>query len=131
MGNLPPLGYTLLVIAASAGAATVLIIILLIPRRFEQAVTVLIMGSLAGYLASSLVSLLVYFGSPQKVQLYLSWTYGSFGGVRTNELPYLAIAICIGFIITLGEIKALNAFLVSERFASTIGIRIRAGEQSS
>jgi len=126
LGNLPPLGYTLLVIAASAGAAAVLIIILLISKRFEQAVTVLIMGLLVGYLASSLVSLLVYFGSPQKVQLYLSWTYGSFGGVRTNELPYLAIAIGIGFIIALGEIKALNAFLVSERFASTIGIRIRA-----
>jgi len=126
LGNLLPLGYTLLVIAASAGAAAVLIIILLISRRFEQAVTVLIMGLLVGYLTSSLVSLLVYFGSPQKVQLYLSWTYGSFGGVRTNELPYLAIAIGIGFIIALRELKALNAFLVSERFASTIGIRIRA-----
>jgi hypothetical protein len=72
------------------------------------------------------VSLLVYFGSPQKVQLYLSWTYGSFGGVRTNELPYLAGATLIGFALVGSDIKALNAFLISERFASTIGIRVRA-----
>ncbi|GAB6276591.1 MAG: iron ABC transporter permease [Rectinema sp.] len=126
LGNLPPLGYTLLVIAASLGAGVVVSIILLISRKFEQVVTVLIMGLLVGYLTSSLVSLLVYFGSPQKVQLYLSWTYGSFGGVRTNELPYLAGATLIGFALVGSDIKALNAFLISERFASTIGIRVRA-----
>jgi len=126
LGNLPPLGYTLLVVAASIGAVVVLIIILLISRKFEQVVTVLIMGLLVGYLTSSIVSLLVYFGSPQKVQLYLSWTYGSFGGVRTNELPYLAGAALIGLALVAGDIKALNAFLIGERFASTIGIRVRA-----
>ncbi len=126
LGNLPPLGYTLLVIAASIGAATVLVIILLISRKFEQVVTVLIMGLLVGYLTSSIVSLLVYFGSPQKVHLYLSWTYGSFGGVRMNELPYLAGAVLLGLVLAAGDMKALNAFLIGERFASTIGIRVRA-----
>jgi len=126
LGNLPPLGYTLLVIAASVGAAVVLVIILLISRKFEQVVTVLIMGLLVGYLTSSLVSLLVYFGSPQKVQLYLSWTYGSFGGVRMKELPYLAGAAFIGLALAVGDMKALNSFLIGERFASTIGIRVRA-----
>jgi len=126
LGNLPPLGYSLLVVAASIGAGVVLLIILLISRKFEQVVTVLIMGLLVGYLTSSLVSLLVYFGSPQKVQLYLSWTYGSFGGVRMNELPYLAGAALVGFALVCGDMKALNAFLIGERFASTIGIRVRA-----
>lgn len=125
LGNLPPLGYTLLVIAASIGAGLVTLIILLISRKFEQVVTVLIIGLLVGYLTSSFVSLLVYFGSPQKVQLYLSWTYGSFGGVRTNELPYLAGAALIGLVLAGTDSKALNAFLISERFASTIGIRVR------
>ena len=125
LGNLPALGYTLLVVAASVGAGAVLLVILVISRRFEQVVTVLIMGLLVGYLTSSIVSLLVYFGSPQKVQLYLAWTYGSFGGVRTGELPYLAGAAALGFVLIIGETKALNAFLISERFASTIGIRVR------
>jgi iron complex transport system permease protein len=120
------LGYTLLVIAASVGAAIVLIVILIISRKFEQAVTVLIMGLLVGYLTSSLVSLLVYFGSPQKAQLYMAWTYGAFGGVRLKELPYLGGAIVLGLVLTIQEIKALNAFILGERFAATIGIRVRA-----
>lgn len=125
-GSLAPLGYSLLVAAASAGAAAVLTVILLISRKFEQVVTVLIMGILVGYLTSSFVSLLVYFGSPQKVQLYLSWTYGSFGGVRGRELPWMAGAAAIGLVLSAIDIKALNAFQIGERFAFTIGIRVRA-----
>ncbi len=126
LGSLAPLGYSLLIVAASAGAAFVLIVILFISRKFEQAVTVLIMGILVGYLTSSFVSLLVYFGSPQKVQLYLSWTYGSFGGVRTRDLPWMAGAAVIGLALAAIDIKALNAFQIGERFAFTIGIRVRA-----
>ncbi len=125
-GSLAPLGYSLLIFAASAGAAIVLLIILFISRKFEQAVTVLIMGILVGYLTASFVSLLVYFGSPQKVQLYLSWTYGSFGGVRARELPWMAGAAVIGIVLASFNIKALNAFQIGERFAFTIGIRVRA-----
>lgn len=125
-GSLAPLGYSLLIFAASAGAAVVLLAILLISRKFEQAVTVLIMGILVGYLTSSFVSLLVYFGSPQKVQLYLSWTYGSFGGVRARELPWMAGAAALGLALAAFDIKALNAFQIGERFAFTIGIRVRA-----
>lgn len=125
-GRLAPLGYSLLVVAASGGAAVVLVIILLISRRFEQAVTVLIMGILVGYLTSSFVSLLVYFGSPQKVQIYLSWTYGSFGGVRAQELPWMAGTALVGLALAAFDTKALNAFQIGERFAFTIGIRVRA-----
>ncbi len=124
-GSLAPLGYSLLILAASAGAAAVLAIILLLSRKFEQVVTVLIMGILVGYLTSSFVSLLVYFGSPQKVQLYLSWTYGSFGGVRMRELPWMAGAATIGLALAGLDLKALHAFQIGERFAFTIGIRVR------
>lgn len=126
IGSLPSLGYLLLVIAASLGAGAILIIILFIARRIEQVVTVLIMGILVGYLASSIVSLLVYFGAPQKVQMYLAWTYGSFGGVTWKEIPWFAGAVISGFALALCDTKALNAFLVGERFAATIGIRVSA-----
>jgi len=125
IGSLAPLGYSLLVIAASLGSGMVLLVILFISRRFEQAVTVLILGLFVGYITSSFVSLLVYFGSPQKAQLFLSWTYGSFGGVQIRQLPWMGAASAIGFFLAITQLKALNAFQISERFASTIGIRVR------
>ncbi|MDH7483965.1 MAG: iron ABC transporter permease [Spirochaetales bacterium] len=126
LGGLQPLGYVALVLAASLGSFAVLLMILLLARKFEQVVTVLIMGLLVGYLASSVVSLLIYFGSPQKAQVYLAWTYGSFGGVRAGELPFLSGAVLLGCALAAFDRKALNAFLLGERFAATIGIRVRS-----
>ncbi|MCE5257029.1 MAG: iron ABC transporter permease [Spirochaetaceae bacterium] len=124
-GSLSVPGYAALVLAASLGSGVILAIILLLSRKFEHGVTLLIIGILVGYFAGSIVSLIVYFGSPQKVQQYLGWTYGSFSGVRMNELPVFAIAIACGLLLTLRSSKALNAFAVGENFALTLGIQVK------
>jgi iron complex transport system permease protein len=118
-------GYALLSIAASAGAFLVLLVILLFARRVESGVTLLIVGILVGYLAGSLVSLLVYFGSPQKVQVYLGWTYGSFSSVTARQLPVLYAAAALGIALTARDAKALNALLLGERFAESLGVRVK------
>lgn len=126
LGVLPVSGYLALVLAASAGAGAVLALILFLSRRFEHGVTLLIVGLMIGYIAGSMVSLLVYFGSPQKVQLYLGWTYGSFSGVRNAELPVLAGTLALGIAGAAVSAKALDAMFLGERFASTVGVRVRS-----
>jgi iron complex transport system permease protein len=118
-------GYAVLSLAASVGAFLVLLVILLFARRVENGVTLLIVGILVGYLAGSLVSLLVYFGSPQKVQVYLGWTYGSFSSVTLGQLPVLYAAVAIGFALTARTSKSLNALLMGERFAEGLGVRVK------
>lgn len=118
-------GYAVLSIAASAGAFIVLAAILLFARRVESGVTLLIVGLLVGYFAGSLVSLLVYFGSPQKVQVYLGWTYGSFSSVTARQLPVLVASVALGFALTARGSKALNALLMGERFAESLGVRVK------
>ena len=125
LGSLPVSGYVALVLAASAGAGAVLALILYLSRKFEHGVTLLIVGLMIGYIAGSMVSLLVYFGSPQKVQLYLGWTYGSFAGVRNSELPVLAATLALGLAGSAVSAKALDAMYLGERFASTVGVRVR------
>jgi len=119
-------GYAILSLASSAGAFLVLLVILMFARRVENGVTLLIVGILVGYLAGSLVSLLVYFGSPQKVQVYLGWTYGSFSSVTVGQLPVLYAAVALGFALTARTTKSLNALLMGERFAEGIGVRVKA-----
>jgi iron complex transport system permease protein len=122
-------GYAALALAASVGAFVVLLAILLLARRVENGVTLLIIGLLVGYLAGSIVSLLVYFGSPQKVQVYLGWTYGSFSSVTAKQLPILVAAIALGFGLTARTSKSLNALLMGERFAEGLGVRVK-GERT-
>lgn len=125
IGALPLTGYAALAAAASLGAGAVLALILALSRKLEHGVTLLIAGLMVGYIAGSMVSLLVYFGSPQKVQMYLGWTYGSFAGVRNAELPAFALTIAAGLALTAGSAKSLNALFMGERFASTLGVRVR------
>lgn len=125
LGGLEAAGYAALAVAASLGAGLVLLVILFLSRKFERGVTLLIVGLLVGYLTGSLVSLLVFFGTPQKVQLYLGWTYGSFAGVKAAELPVFALAVASGLALAAGSGKALNAFSIGERFASTLGVRVK------
>lgn len=125
LSGLGPLGYGVLALAASAGAFLVLAIILALSRRFEDAVTLLIVGLLVGYVAGSAVSLLVYFGSPQKVSVYLGWTYGSFSSVTRRELPFLAGSVGLGAALAARSSKSLNALLLGERFAEGLGVRVR------
>jgi iron complex transport system permease protein len=119
-------GYAILSIAASAGAFLVLLLILLFARRVENGVTLLIVGLLVGYFAGSLVSLLVYFGSPQKVQVYLGWTYGSFSSVTARQLPVLLAAVAIGLALTARASKPLNALIMGDRFAESLGVRVKS-----
>ena len=118
-------GYAVLSIAASAGSFLVLLIILLFARRVENGITLLIIGLLVGYLAGSLVSLLVYFGTPQKVQVFLGWTYGSFASVTARQLPVLFASLALGFALTARTSKSLNALLMGERFAESLGVRVK------
>lgn len=125
LGGLNLGGYALISLAASLGAAAVLLIILALARRFEDAVSLLILGMLVGYVAGSVVSLLIYFASPQKVQVYLSWTYGSFSGVTLAKLPVFAAFVAAGFLLILRSAKPLDALLLGERYAASVGVDVK------
>jgi len=126
IGELGLAGYSALALASALGAAAVLALILMISRRLASNLTLLIVGILIGYFAGSILSLMVFFSSPQKVQIYLGWTWGSFGGVTRERLPVLLAFILLGLGLLLGKTKALDAILLGDRVAESIGVDTRA-----
>ena len=108
--------------ASFLGSAIVLFFILLISRRAKTTTMMLLIGLMISYITSSIVSLLIYFSLPEKVQTYLSWTFGSFGGVTWTQIKIILPALVIGFIIAVGLSKSLNALLLGENYAQTMGM---------
>ncbi|MBL8967813.1 MAG: iron ABC transporter permease [Spirochaetaceae bacterium] len=125
LGGLGLGGYALLALAATLGAGAVLALVLFLARRFEDAVTLLILGMLVGYVTGAAVSLLVYFGAPAKVQVYLAWTYGSFGGVTLRQLPVFLGALALGFLLLTRARKPLDALLLGDRYAASLGVDVK------
>ena len=111
--------------AASVGAGLTMAIVLIVARNVQSGVTLLIVGLMFGYLAGATVSLLFYFAVPEQIQSYLSWTFGSYDGVTWRELKIFVPAVTLGLAITLTAVKALDALLLGEDYAQSMGVNVR------
>lgn len=115
----------LVAIAASLGAALVLFIVLGISYRVNDYVVLLIAGIMIGNITLSLVSLWQYFSNPEQIQNYLLWTFGSLHGVTQKHLWVMVIVVSLGLLLTFLLSKPLNALLLGEHYAQSLGVNIR------
>jgi iron complex transport system permease protein len=114
-----------LVIAASLGAASSLAIMLVVSRRLQDTMTLLILGLLFGYATTSIVSIFLQFSSKERIQSYLLWTFGSFAGVTWQQMMILAPTILLALFAALLLSKPLNALLLGESYARTLGLTVQ------
>lgn len=124
LGALGLLGDVALVFSASLGATAMLALVGLAATRFGN-LTVLILGLMLGYASGALVTVLLHFSGAEKVQAYVSWTFGSFGGVTWQELRVLAPLLTISLLATAGLAKSLNVLVLGETVAATLGVSLR------
>lgn len=115
-----------LALAASAGCAGIFIIVLAIASRIRDNVSLLIIGLMIGAATSSIVSVLQFISRAEDQQYYLIWTFGSISNLNWTEILILAIAILIGFAMALRSIKSLNAWLLGDNYAISLGINLKA-----
>lgn len=127
-GSLIASGLTswLVVAAASLGSAVVLLLVVTVSLRIRDSMTLLIIGLMFGSLTSAIVSILQFFSTGEEIQVYLFWTFGSLGGLNWNEVMVLLIISGIGIIISFVMVKSLNALLLSENYARSMGISIKS-----
>ena len=117
--------YLTTIVAALIGAAVVLLVILWFSRKVSSNVMLLIIGIMVGYLASSVISILNYHASADKVHQYVMWGMGDFSGVSLGKLPWLAGFSLAGLAGALLLVKPLNALLLGESYASNLGINVQ------
>lgn len=117
-------GTWLLVLFAVLGAVLVMTLVLIIALWVKDNVVLLIIGMMLGNLTSALVGLWQYFSSPEQVQDYLLWTFGSLGGVSLVQLQVLAISVLFGIVVSFSLVKPLNALLLGENYAQSMGLNI-------
>lgn len=117
--------YLTTIVAALIGAFVVLLIILGFSRKVTSNVMLLIIGIMVGYLASSVISILNYHASADKVHQYVMWGMGDFSGVSLSKLPWLAGFSLAGLLGALLLIKPLNALLLGDAYATNLGVNVR------
>ncbi|MBO9639695.1 MAG: iron ABC transporter permease [Siphonobacter aquaeclarae] len=117
-------GSWLIVAMASLGSAAVLLLVLMIAGRLKDNVVLLLVGVMIGTMTLSLISIWQYFSQPEQLQEYLMWTFGSLGGVVDDHLTVLASVVVFGLLLAYASSKALNALLLGEQYARSMGLTV-------
>ena len=118
-------GNWILVAASWAGAGAVMMLIMVISSRVKDIMTVLILGIMLASGISAVVAIMQYFSNETMLKAYVIWTMGSLGNLTSSQLNVLLISVSVGVIMSLFSSKMLNALLLGENYAGSIGLNVR------
>ncbi|MGH3969758.1 MAG: iron chelate uptake ABC transporter family permease subunit [Mycobacterium sp.] len=124
-GGLAGGGRGSVVLAAALGAATVLAIVAVLARQVRSAPTLLLIGVMVGAASTAIVGVLLVYADPQRVQQYLLWGLGSFAGTTRADLRLLLPLVAVGLVAATLTVRSLNALLLGEGYARTMGVDVR------
>ncbi|MFW6289453.1 MAG: iron chelate uptake ABC transporter family permease subunit [Mariniphaga sp.] len=115
-----------LALVAWLGSFLVMLLVLYVSARVNDIMTLLILGILFTSAVTAVVSILQYFSSESMLKAFIIWTMGSLGSVTKSQLMVLTPAIVAGILLALWKIKDLNAFLLGEDYARSLGVSIKS-----
>jgi iron complex transport system permease protein len=123
--SLKGLGNWILVAAAWTGAGAVMLLILYISSRVKDIMTILILGIMLSSGISAIVTIMQYFSNETMLKAYVIWTMGSLGNLTSGQLNVLLGSVSVGVLLSLLSVKMLNALLLGENYAGSIGLNVK------
>ncbi|KIQ14057.1 iron ABC transporter [Flavobacterium sp. MEB061] len=117
-----------LVIASTLGSVSVLLLVLLVAQRLRNTMAILIVGLMFGSFTSAIVGVLTYFSSAEQLQKFTFWSLGSLGNLSWTSISVLAVCVGFGLLLSAGSIKPLNALLLGENYAKSMGLNYKKAQ---
>lgn len=114
-----------LALAASLGSFLVLFAVLGVAAKIKDTMALLIIGLMFGSITSALVSVLSFFSTSEQLQRFVFWSYGSLGNLGWGQLSLLFFITVLGMLISMLSLKSLNAFLLGESYAQSMGVDLK------
>ncbi|WP_395058332.1 iron chelate uptake ABC transporter family permease subunit [Flavobacterium sp.] len=130
-GLLPPFLSTILlssygvVLASTIGSSVVLLAVLMVSQRLRDTMAILIVGLMFGSFTSAIVGVLTYFSSAEQLQKFTFWSMGNLGNLSWSSILILTVCVGIGLLLSLFSIKPLNALLLGENYARSLGLNFK------
>lgn len=114
-----------IILASCIGSLLVLLMILVVSNRLRDTMSILIVGLMFSSFTSAIVSVFSYFSTAEQLQKYTFWSMGSLGNLSWQNIVLLTIAIVVGLFLSLLTLKPLDALLLGENYAKSMGLNIR------
>ena len=114
-----------IVLASILGSLFVLFLVFIVSKKLKDTMSILIVGLMFSSFTGAIVSVLTYFSSAEQLQKSTFWSMGNLGNLSWLQLLILSISVTIGCLFSLFSLKSLDAFLLGENYAKSIGINIK------
>jgi len=111
-----------IIVASCLGSLAVLMAVLLVSQRIRDTMAILIVGLMFSSFTGAIVSSLTYFSSAEQLQKFTFWTMGNLGNLSWSQISILFTVTIIGLLLSISKIKALDALLLGESYAKSLGI---------
>ena len=114
-----------IVLASSLGSFLVLLSVLAVSQRLRDTMAILIVGLMFASLTSAIVGTLTYFSTAEQLQKFTFWSMGNLGNLSWSSIEILSICVTIGLFLSLISVKPLNALLLGENYARSLGMNYK------
>lgn len=113
------------VLASTAGSFLVLLAILVVSQRLRDTMAILIIGLMFSSFTGAIVGVLTFFSTSEQLQKFTFWSLGSLGNLAWEDIIILTVVCIIGLLLSAICIKPLDALLLGERYAKSMGINFK------
>ncbi|MEO7977441.1 iron ABC transporter permease [Flavobacterium sp.] len=111
-----------IVLASTFGSTLVLLLVLVVSQKLRDTMAILIVGLMFGSFTTAIVSVLTYFSTAEQLQKFTFWSLGNLGNLSWKSICVLAVCVCLGLALSATSIKPLNALLLGENYAKSMGM---------
>lgn len=114
-----------IVLASCLGSFLVVLAIMIVAQRLRNTMSILIVGLMFGSFAGAIVNVLSYFSTAEQLQKFTFWSMGNLGNLSWNSIGILGTVVIVGLLLSLFSIKSLDALLLGENYAKSVGLNFR------
>ena len=114
-----------IVLASCLGSFLVVLAILIVAQRLRNTMSILIVGLMFGSFAGAIVNVFSYFSTAEQLQKFTFWSMGNLGNLSWNSIGILGTVVGIGLLLSLFSIKSLDALLLGENYAKSVGLNFK------
>ena len=93
-------------------------------RRLASATAVLLVGVMLSFMVSSVLAILAHRASADGLRHYQLWLLGDCTSVSWSQLPLFALAIFLLLLLTIRQLRVLDAWLLGDVYAQSLGISV-------
>ncbi|MBA0884284.1 iron ABC transporter permease [Flavobacterium undicola] len=114
-----------IVLASTIGSSLVLLAVLFVSVRLRDTMSILIVGLMFGSFSTAIVGTLSYFSTAEQLQKFTFWSLGNLGNLSWTSILILSVCVLTGMLLSLASIKPLNALLLGENYARSLGLNYK------